>query len=427
MSDRPLLSERARRAGGQPIGELMHRALSNPRLVSLAAGFVDQATLPVEATREAFEALLSDDLAARAALQYGTTAGYAPLREALLARLRKMDATPDTERNLSIEQVVITAGSNQLLHLICEALLDPGDIVICGAPTYFVFMGTLNTVGARSVGVAVDRDGMIPAALEAELARREKTGELARVKAIYIGTDYENPSTAQLSRERRPQIVEIARRWSRPGKDFGKIHVIDDAAYRELRYRGDDIPSLRAFDPDGDTVILAGTFSKSFSPGLRVGWGILPPHLFGPICELKGNIDFGSPNLSQQIVARVLERDLFDPHVKQLREGYRKKLDAMLTAADEFLAPLSGVSFERPKGGLYVWLKLPEHIDTGPAGPLFDRAIAEGMLYVPGQFCYPAEGEPVHHNMIRLSFGVQSCEGIRRGIAALAKALKQTT
>ncbi len=430
------LSRRARWAGGQPIANLlMAKTLAHPELVSLAAGFVDHQTLPVEPTRQALDAIWSDPEQARAGLQYGTTIGYPPLREAVLERMLKADGRSRRELNVSLEQVVITAGSNQLLFLLSDTLLDPGDVVICGAPSYFVYLGTLGNLGARAIGVEIDQYGLIPEAIEDELARLEAAGELGRVKAIYVTTYYDNPSGVTLSSERRAALVEIARRWSRQSK----IYVIEDAAYRELRYYGQDTASLRAFDPQGDTVIHAGTFSKSFSPGIRVGWGILPPKLLDPLLAQKGNLDFGSPNFNQHLMARVLQMGLFDPHLERLRDGYRQKIDATLDAADQLLAPIGGIEWVRPTGGLYVWLRLPEEIDTGLSGPLFNRAVGEGVLYVPGEYCYskdafpsaghrtcPPDGRP-RKNMIRLSFGIQSCRSIRRGIEALARAIRQVS
>jgi len=412
------LSQRARLAGGQPISYLMAQALARPELISLAAGFVDQATLPVQETAAAAGKLLSNEVAAREALQYGTTAGYAPLRDALLDALRQSDHDPASERDLSIEQVVLTAGSNQLLHLVGESLLDPGDIVLCAAPTYFVFLGTISNQGARSVGVESDEQGIVPEALENELARLEMADELHRVKAIYVTSYFDNPGSVSLSEARRPEIVAIARRWSRERP----IYVIEDAAYRELRYDCEDIPSLRSFDEEGDTVVYAGTFSKSFSPGIRVGWGILPEQLVDPILDQKGNHDFGSPNFAQHLMYRVLEEGLFENHIALLRESYQKKMHAMLDAANEHLAPLEGVRWHVPSGGLYVWVTLPEHVNAGPTGELFDRALEAGVLYVPGEYCYPKEGER-KHNTIRLSFGVQPVENIRKGIEALAQAI----
>ena len=215
-------------------------------------------------------------------------------------------------------------------------------------------------------------------------------------------------------------IVELVKRWSRRGK----IRILEDAAYRALRYAGPDLPSLRAFDCDGDTVIHTQTFSKSFSPGIRVGWGILPRELVEPVCDQKGNIDFGSANLNQQLMTAVLEEGLFEPHGDKLRDTYRHKQAAMLEAADEFLAPLAGVRWMRPSGGLYVWLELPEDLPAGPSGRLFDAAVERGVLYVPGEYFYPGEGEPVLRNTIRLSFGGQSADRIRVGIESLARAIE---
>ncbi len=417
MSKTSQFSQRAALAAGQPISELMSRALANPDLISLAAGFVDQATLPNEPTQIALDAIFANPIQARAALQYGTTPGYPPLREALLAQAVEQDSLPHND--LTIDQVIVTAGSNQLLHLISEILLNPGDVVLCAAPTYLVFLGTLGNIGARSVAVATDDDGMIPEGLDEALKRFDAAGELERVKAIYLVPYFDNPCGITMPAQRREQIVEMAKRWSRRDK----IYVIEDSAYRQLRYWGDDIPGARTFDKEGDTVIVAGSFSKSFSPGVRVGWGILPRELVAPVCDMKGNIDFGSPNFNQHLLAKIMELDLFQPHVERIRQNYRTKLEAMLAASDEFLAPIAGVRWLKPTGGLYVWLLLPEQIDAGPDGPLLDAALAEDVLYVPGQYCFPAEGEPVQRNTIRLSFGVQSCEKIRTGIKALARAI----
>ena len=411
------LSLRASQAVGQPISDLMSRALANPKLISLAAGFVDQHTLPVEPTRAALEAIWADPVESRAALQYGTTPGFLPLREAISHYYAEADGSDVLPP--SPEQIVVTAGSNQLLHLVAESILDPGDIVLCASPSYFVFLGTVSNLGARSFGVAVDDEGMIPQALEAALEEIEAAGELPRVKAIYLVTYFDNPRGVSTSLERRAEIVRIAQRWSRENR----IYVIDDAAYRELRYEGPDEPSTRAVDPTGETVVVAGTFSKSFSPGIRVGWGVLPPQLVAPVCNQKGNIDFGSPNFGQHLMAAVLRENLYTPHVESLRVSYRRKRDAMLAAAAEHLGPLAGVRWTVPAGGLYVWLELPPSIDAGPQGRLFDVAIRHGVLYVPGGYCYPLRGEAVGVNTIRLSFGVQTEERIAAGVALLAEAI----
>ncbi len=224
-------SQRARWAGGQPISQLMAYTLENPALISLAAGFVDTDTLPTTAVNDAWAALFQDPQAARAALQYGTTPGHPPLREQLLERTRHSD---EQGPPLALDQIVVTAGSNQLLHLVSESLLDPGDIVLCAAPTYFVYLGLLAGLGARAVGVASDAEGLVPAALEEALARCEAEGELARVKAVYLVPYFDNPAGTTMPADRSAAVVETAKRWSK----HGRIHVISDEAYRELRVRG---------------------------------------------------------------------------------------------------------------------------------------------------------------------------------------------
>ena len=351
-------------------------------------------------------------------MQYGTTPGYPPLRRAVLERLLQSDGV---RRQVSTDRVVLTAGSNQLLHLVGDTLLDPGDIVLCAAPSYFVYLGTLGNFGAEVVGTETDSGGLTAEGLDEELARQEAAGCLARVKAVYINTYFDNPTSVTLSLERREKVVEIVRRWSR----HGKIYVIEDSAYRELRYEGDDVRSLWSCDPEGEFVVHAGTFSKSFSPGVRVGWGVLPEELVEPVCNQKGNLDFGSPALNQHLMTKVLDLGLFDEHVQRIREAYRVKLDAMLQAMAEHLSPIEGARWLRAAGGMYIWLMLPDGIDTGAGGRLFHEALDEGVLYVPGEHCYPLRGRPVRKSRIRLSFGVQPPDRLRRGIAALARAIRR--
>ncbi|MBN2579949.1 MAG: PLP-dependent aminotransferase family protein [Pirellulales bacterium] len=416
------LSRRAEWVGGEPIASLlMAKALAQPELVSLAAGFVDQESLPVEPTRKTLEKIFSQAPVGREALQYGTTIGYPPLRKLILSRLLQADGCTAAEWNLSPEQVIVSAGSNQLLFLLGDILLNPGDIVICGSPSYYVYLGILGNLGARAVGVECDEQGIVPEAIDEELRRRQAAGELARVKAIYVMPYSDNPMGVTMPEVRRQAVVELAKRWL-PDQ---RLYVIEDVAYRELRYYGEDVPSLRRSDPEGETVVQVGTFSKSYSPGIRVGWGIFPPALLTPLLHEKGNFDFGSPQLNQMLMTTVIEQGLFDPHVAYLCETYRHKTEATLRALDEFLGPIGGIEWIRPHGGLYVWVRLPESIDTGVAGPLFDRAITEGVLYIPGEFCYPSEGAAPQKNMLRLSFGVPHCDAIRRGVQSLGRAIRQ--
>jgi len=415
------LSRRAILAGGQPISTFMSRALAQPELISLAAGFVDQATLPLAAVDEAWRALAADTPEGHAALQYGTTAGYRPLREALLEEHRASDGDPESLRKLTPEQVIVTSGSNQVLHLLADTLFDPGDIVLCAAPTYFVYLGVCKNLQIRAISVACDDGGLMPDALEDRLREIAARGELERVKAIYVVSYFDNPSSITLSAERRAAVVGIAKRWSKSRR----IYVLEDAAYRKLRYSGDDVPSMLAFDEECDTVVLTQTFSKSFSPGVRVGWGILPHELMGPVCDQKSNIDFGAPNFNQHLMYRVITSGVCEKQVALLQDTYRRKRDSMVAACNEHLTGIDGVHWLNPAGGLYVWLTVHPEIDAGFNGTLFDAALAAGVIYVPGEYSFAPEGVPVAHNTMRLSYGVQSPERIREGIKLLAGAIRR--
>jgi 2-aminoadipate transaminase len=419
MSVAVRLSRLAQGTVEAPISYLMREALAHPELISLAAGFVDQASLPVENTLKAVEDLLSDPARGREALQYSSTMGDSSLREMLLCRLAEADQTTHVKR--SVEQVIVTAGSNELLYHLGLSLLDRGDIVLCAAPSYFVYLGALRGIGARAVGLAVDEQGVIPEAFEAALEKICSAGLADRLKAIYLTTYFDNPSSITTSADRRAQIVKIARRFSH---NQHKIYIIEDAAYRDLRYYAEDIPSLFSLDEDGDIAIYTSSFSKSYSPGLRVGWGVLPAELAGPLSNQQGNVNFGAPHFSQQVILSVLRLGLFEKHLDQVRENYRAKLEVMLAAAETYLGDLPNVQWLPAKGGLYVWMKLAG-IDTGADGPLFSRALARGVLYVPGCHCYPPEGEPIHTDRIRLSFGVQPIERIERGMQLLAEAVRE--
>jgi 2-aminoadipate transaminase len=415
------LSRRAEWTRNQAIGFLMQQAVENPQVISLAAGLVDRDTLPVEEARAAVAEILRDEEQGRDVLQYGTTQGAERLRGALVDHLAGMEGKRPQAMGLDPNRIILTNGSQQLLSLVCQVLLDPGDICLVASPTYFVFLGTLAGVGARAVPVETDEDGMRMDALETELERLEAAGELDRVKLIYLVSDFENPSGISLSAERRAAAVEIARRFSKEHRIF----VLEDAAYRELRYDGPELPSIWSHDETGDTVILAQTFSKSFSPGLRVGYGVIPAELLEPICDRKGNEDFGSAHFNQRLIATVFEQGRYAAHVEKVCASYRVKRDSMLAAADRYFGDIPGVRWVRPHGGLYVWMALPEHVETGFDSRLFQQAAkTEEVMYVPGELCYAGSEEQRPKNRMRLSFGVQTPSGIEEGMQRLARAVR---
>jgi 2-aminoadipate transaminase len=236
-------SQLSQRTGDPPISYFMQQAVENRDLISLAAGLVDMETLPVEQMREALLAVLKEADSAQAALQYGTTPGWAPLRQALLEHFCRLENLRPQDLNLSADHVLVTTGSQQLLYLVSEALLDPGDFVVTAAPSYFVYHGVLQSLGAQVLAVPGDQDGMDTEALERLLAGLSSE-QLRRLKLIYVVSYFENPTGATLSWQRRQHLFRLVQCYSREHR----ILILEDAAYRELRYEGEDVPSIKSLD-----------------------------------------------------------------------------------------------------------------------------------------------------------------------------------
>jgi 2-aminoadipate transaminase len=412
-------SGKSRRTTSSPISYYVQKALENPSLVSFAAGLVDQDSLPVDDVRAAAAELLADPLAGQVALQYGSTQGLPKLRDQVLQLVCTADGATPGEMNLSAKDVCITTGSQQILYLLGEVLFDPGDIVITEAPSYFVFHSLLQSHGAKVLAVPMDEEGMRVDELEALLERLRRSGELSRVKMIYTVDYFQNPTGLTLSVERRARLVELARRFS----TSHRITILEDAAYRELRYGGEDIPSVKRFDTTNEFVAYTSTFSKPCAPGLKTGYAILPPDLMDAVLNLKGSHDFGSANLSQHLVSRLVASGVYARHAEGLRGVYRSKRDAMLEALEAEFGDVPEANWTKPAGGLYVWLTL-DGIDTGANGPLVDAALDAGVLYVPGECGHVAdETGRVPNNEIRLCFGTATPEQIAEGIRRLRKAV----
>jgi 2-aminoadipate transaminase len=183
-------------------------------------------------------------------------------------------------------------------------------------------------------------------------------------------------------------------------------------------------PLLTLADDAREFTVEAGTFSKSFSPGIRVGWGVLPEHMVAPVLAMKSGIDFGSPHFSQALMTSVLKSGMLLEHLPVIRDAYRAKRDVTLEALQEHLGDIEGVQWRTPRGGLYVWLQLPAELDASESGPLWPAATTAGVLYVPGHHCFASEGCDSGENTIRLSYGVLDADGLREGIRRLATAIK---
>jgi len=396
----------------------MAAAVENPDLISLAAGLVEYETLPTTETRELLARLLAHEEKARLMLQYGTTEGFTRLRTQVLERY----LTGPARESVSVDNVIIATGSQQLLYLVGETLLDPGDIVFLPAPSYFVFMGALESLGARAIGIPMDSEGMRVDALAEGLARISAAGGLHRVKCVYLATYFQNPTGLSLSESRRPELLEVVRRYSTGGH---RIFIVEDAAYRELCYDGEDVPPIKQFDEGNEYVLYLGTFSKPFSPGLKTGFCFSPSELVGAMLDLKGSHDFGSANFNQHLLSEVMASGELDRHVQVLRQRYRHKRDVMLEALESHLGRDAQVTV--PRGGLYVWVEMPGGVDTGRESHYFKACLEDGVLFVPGEYCFAAEGSFERpHNCLRLCFAVPNEAEIEEGVARMGRALSRT-
>jgi 2-aminoadipate transaminase len=416
------LSALGRRTGPPPISWLMQTALSRPKLISLAAGFTDNPALPVEISRQVLNRVLRSPKTGRPALQYGITAGETNLRQLTARHLQKLDDAGATSKSHSWEKVIITGGSQQLLYMTLEALCDEDNLVLVEDPTYFVFLSILQSRGIRARGVRLERDGLDLAHLEIVLQRLKKSGELPRLKALYLISYFQNPTGVTTRFKKKHDILKLLKQFEHAAGH--PIYLMEDAAYRELRFSGPDIQSALMVPGAADRVIYTGTYSKPYAPGARVGFGLLPEPLFTAVQRIKGNHDFGTANLLQQLLAGALETGLYDRHVAKVEKRYGQKARVMKQALAKHFPP--NVEIWESGGGLYFWARLPRNVATGAESKIFKTALKNDVLYVPGELCYaddPARRKPDHE--MRLSFGSASEENIREGIKRLGSVLRE--
>lgn len=430
-------SAKALRTKEQPISFLISEVIRNPKLINFAAGLVDPYTLPVEECLRITQKIFSDTDHGRRALQYDTTNGLADLRKLCLKHLAELEGRPADQLGYSADDIIVTNGSQQSLYMIGDVLIDPGDIVIAANPSYFVYTGTLQSLGAKVLAVPMDQDGMDVDAVAALMEKLDGSGQIDRLKVVYCTSFYQNPTGLTLSAERRPRLLELVKKYSRKHR----ILILEDAAYRELRYDGPAQRSLKSYDPENRYVAISHTFSKPFAPGIKLGYTVMPKDLAHAVSQQKGNHDFGSPSLSMHIAAEALADGSYAKHVEVLREAYRLKRDRVLTALMRHFGPAGDgtgspsddapdrqhpIHWTHPNGGLYVWLTLPPAIDTSRTGPLFAAAVEAGVLYVPGEYAFqPDEQGHIPQNHLRLCFGQVHPDQIEPGIERLAVVVKR--
>ena len=388
------------RAQPPTIARLMALMLENPHLLSLAAGFTDNRTLPVAAVRAAV-----DKLAAQPGepqyLQYGTNKGRASLRDLLAERLLAQEPALKPDAEAIKHGFFITNGSQQALYLAMQVLCDPGDIVLVDRPSYFVYLEMLTGLGVQARSLPLDSEGRIDGpALSALLAGMRTRGELSRLKAVYFVSYFSNPSARSLDEVEKNAVAEALTAGG------VVVPVVEDAAYRELYYEAPhparsvlSLPAWAKFPR-----LYLSTLTKPFASGLKVGYGTCTDAaLLGKMMHVKGHHDFGTANFNQAVIEEVLADGGLDRQLAVIRPAYLRKMRALHVALVEAGLPELGWRWQVPGGGLYLWLEAPAAVDTS-LDSVFCRACVEaGVLYVPGDLCF---GDNAPKNFVRLSFGV---------------------
>ncbi|MEU9843569.1 PLP-dependent aminotransferase family protein [Actinomadura sp. NPDC048032] len=389
----------AARAAGMVPSEIraLFAMVSRPEVVSLAGGAPYVSALPLDAVGR----MIGELVAGKGAevLQYGSAQGDERLREHIceVMSLEGVQASAD--------DVVVTVGAQQALDLITKIFVDPGDVVLAEAPSYVGALGTFASYQADVVHVPLDEGGLVPSALRETLARLRAQGR--RVKFLYTVPTFQNPAGVTLTTARRAQILEICAEYD--------VLVIEDNPYGLLGFDGEPMRALRA--DDAERVIYLGSFSKTIASGLRVGW-VLAPHAVRAKLVLAAESAILCPsNFSQLAVREYLSTQPWREQIKDFRELYRARRDAMLESLDQLMP--DGCTWTRPAGGFFVWLTLPEGLDAKAMAP---RAIAERVAYVPGTGFY-ADG--TGHRHMRLSYCFPEPHRIREGVRRLAGVVEQ--
>ena len=391
-------SKPARVAERSVIRELLKHAAGG-RVISFAGGLPDPSTFPVAELREIVQEVL--DTGAARALQYGTTEGDVRLRDELVTWMAK-----DGIR-FERDDILITTGSQQALDIVGRVLLDPGDVIVCELPSYLGGLQAFRHYQIEMLGVPQDDEGIDPDRLAQVLRDLRRDGRGA--KFLYVVPDFQNPSGITWTRERRERLLALA-------AEFGTL-VVEDNPYREMRFMGSAPPPIAALDSDGRTLYLS-TFSKTLAPGLRIGWVAAPRPIIERCVTAKQGMDLCGPSFTQAIAASLLARGTLLQRLPGVVALYRRKCEVMIETLRAEM-PL-GVSWTKPEGGLFLWVRLPEGFD---AGAMVQAAVQEeGVAYVPGQ-AFHCDGSG--RNTMRLNFSYPSEQEIREGITRLARMVKR--
>lgn len=396
----------------------MTRALANPEILSLAAGFTANETLPSDLVREAVRHLAQAHRDPES-LQYGSNQGRPLLREAIARHLTEFDGADLAL--FSPGDVYVSNGAQQALYHLVQILCEPGDLVLVENPTYFVFLDVLRGFGVHPVSVPTKTDGEVDfAALENLLAGWKASGEGKRLKMLYLVSYFSNPSSRSLSRETKTGYGKLLSKLGlRP-------RIVEDAAYRELflekPWPCPSLFSIDSFEPF-DKIYL-GTFDKSLASGLKVGFCLTNDEVLRKkMLYAKGREDFGTSNFTQAVVEWILTEGHWPEFLAQLRKGYAEKATCAEEALQASALSALGWTWEKPAGGLYFWLRGPDGFETSLASPFFEECVRRKVIYVPGDLCI-AEGSP--RQFARLSYASLKKELLPEALSRFAEAAEQT-
>jgi 2-aminoadipate transaminase len=371
---------------------------ARPEVISLAGGLPDTASFPPETFAAMGNRIAAESCAK--ALQYGPTEGLDETKQCIAEVMAAEDMKVD------LEDVIVTTGGQQVIDLVTRTLIDPGDVVIAEGPTYPGAVPSFSSFQADVVQIDTDADGMKVERLPEVLDRLERDGR--KPKFVYTVPTFQNPAGVTMSLERRRQLVQIA--------NERQLLVLEDNPYGLLRYEGSRVPTLRALD-GGVYVMYLGTFSKILSPGIRLGWVVAPPPVLEKINLGKQAADLCTSTLSQLMVRAYFDGEMWREYVDSLTEIYRGRRDAMLDALAEFFPPQA--EWTRPGGGLFIWVTLPDFIDTTD---LLARALRENVAFVPGEAAY-LDGRG--RSSMRLNFSGSDADTIREGVRRIGEVVAE--
>lgn len=399
------------------IVDLMAQALSNPELLSLAAGFTDNSVLPHDQVAT-LSAALCDPTRADAPLQYGSNQGRLGLR----AQTCQWMATHPGESAAAFDpdSVFVCNGSQQALYLAAQTLCNRGDIILVESPSYFVCLEMLKGLGLRPVGIPCAPDGAIlPDAFADLLAELDRQGDRERVKAIYLVTYFSNPSSRCMPVEEKESVADTLLQAGY------QIPVIEDAAYRELYFEephaAPSVLSLAAFE--AFPKLYLGTYTKPFATGLKVGYGICThAEWLAKMLGVKGHQDFGTAHFNQALLEEAIEGGHYRRHLEQIRPHYSAKASQLQSALEMSGLKQLGWEWARPEGGLIFWLRGPKTLDLSMSGAFCQSCIEHGVLYVPGDLCF-ADG--LTRNCARLSTGALDSDRLQTAVERFASVAKR--